>query len=644
MILPGTEAFAQDSAPATPTLRSPWAGRNALPGWWRLRAWQQDAALARLHQATLAAGAALHALDDAALDAESAGAREALRAAVARGDAAHRAPAWARAAAAAAELAWRSLGCRPSGPQLHAALAMVQGRMVEAGACSGKTLSVALAAVLGVWAGRRCHLVCANEPLAARHAASLSDFYRRCQVRWALLSSQTPAAAVRAAYQTDVLLVTARRLLADRVREPALWHAVADDGGRWALVDDADRVLIDEAALPFVASEPGHNPMLLEAVALASEMAHAFCDGEHYVDRQGRLRLTAAGLDLAQALEHRLPAFWRAPRRRDELLMQALVVRERMVRGRHYDLQPGPDGLPRVVLCGDTSLSTLVPERSLHIGLIQALEAREGLPLSHPPAVTARLCHQAFFGGYRLLGGVASTLQGLENELWRIYGGVVLRLPRPSPALRVRHRLAATDAEARAMAADAAAQAARAGGAVLLCLRRMDSFRPMVEALRARGISPRVLGAAPPGADDGVLQAGEVALVPDPLLPGLDVRMRPGTTPLHLLLPEALDAQRTEDLFWARGQRTASVRTALRIGSPDGASRRVARLVRLLQARLPARLAHPLALALLRASLADRRRAADRLARLQRRQLFLHEQQLLLQLSFAARGEASLSS
>lgn len=639
MILPGADA-SHDSTPAAPALRSPWAGRSTLPGWWRLQAWRRQAMLAALLQAARAAEPPLQRLDDEALAACARQARHALRAAVLRaGEAATSAtvPAWGAAAAAAAELASRSLGQRPAPAQLQAALAMAQGRLVEAGACSGKSLAIALAAVLGAWAGRRCHLVCGNELLAARHAAAFGPLYLRCGVPCAVLPPQAPAEAAPQAYGAQVLLVTARRLLADRLRDPALWPRATPC---WALVDDADRVLIDDAVQPHVASEPGHNPLLLEAIACAQGLAEGFRAGEHYHDRRRLLRFTPAGQALLAEVEARLPPFWRAPSRRDELLMQALVVRDRLVRGRHYDVQPGPAGGARIVLGGELPLAQLVPERSLHTGLLQALEAREGLPLSHPPATRGRLSHQELFGGYRLLGGIASSLRGLESELWRIYGAVVLRQPRTAPPLALRHALAATDDEVRArQAAEAVAEAVRQGAAVLVGLRRMESFRLLVPALRAHGLSPAVLGAAAPGPDDGLLRPGEVVLVPEPLLAGLDVRVLPAATPLQLLLPEPLDSARTEALFHARGQRLPAPRRGLRLWSAPAGTPLAAAVARL-QSALPARLADPLALVLLRTGLRLQRAGAARQARRQRRQLFLHEQQLVLQLSFAARGEA----
>ncbi len=633
MILPGAEA-AHGGTPAAPELRSPWSGRSALPGWWRLMARRQRAALDELLRAACAAAPALQALDDAALAAAAERARAALRAATTRAAGAGRGAPWPAAAAAVAELAARSTGLRPDTAQLEAALAITQGRLVDAGPCSGKTLALAMAAVLGAWAGRRCHVACVNELAAARHAAAMAPLYERCGVRCAVLLPQAPDEALTSAYEAPVLLTTARRLMADCLNDPALWRRHGGENRHWALVDDADRVLIDDAVQPLVLSAPGHNPLLLEAVVQAREMAQAFRRGEHYEDRAGVLRFTPAGQRLLDEREGVLSTFWRAPRRRDELVMQALVVRDRFVRGRHYQVQSDPSGAQRIVLGGDTPVAALVPQRTLHTGLLQALEAREGLPPSDPPVVTGRLSHQELFGRYRLLGGIASTLGGLEGELWRIYGAVVLHQRRADAGPAVQHAPAPDHETAYAVAAEAAAQAVKAGAAVLVALRRPDSFRAFAEALRVRALTPAMLGAPAPSPEDGVLAPGQLLLVPDPLLPGLDVRMAPPGTPLLLLQPEALESARAETLFAARGLRGATERRLLRlwpVSPAEGAAPALGRAPAVL--RLP----------LLRIALGLQRRRRARQARLVRRQLFLQEQQLLLQLAFAARGDVSRS-
>lgn len=638
MIFPNPESGHRSAS--APKVKTPWGARNQLRGWWRVLALRHGASLQRMVHAAAVAGPALTALDDAALDTEIDLARSALRVAVARSGLDGVQPEWSRALAAAAEAASRTCGWRPSDQQLCAALAMVQGRMVDAGPCSGKTLAVALAAVLAVWAERRCHVFCPNDLLAARHAGAMFPLFRRCGVTVAALHLQTAAADADIAYRAGVLYATARRLLSDRAQRQGEWQGPrAGVPGRYmALVDDADRVLIDEAVAPFVTSDAGHNPMLVEGVLMGRAMAMRFVRGQHYIDRRTHLRFTVAGRQLLEALAPELPELWRAPRRRDELIMQALVVRDRFVRGKHYNVQPDPQTQrPRIVF-GDVSIGALVPERTLHMGLTQAIEAFEGLPLTHPPKTTARSSYQEFFGTYRRLGGIAGELRGMEDEFWRVYGCVSLRLRRGGPgAARVRHVVSRDETDCRARTADIAAEHAARGQAVLIGLRRMDAFRPLMELLREQGVEPRLLGSAPPQPGDWTLVAGQVLLVPEVLLVGADLQLADPETPLLLVLPEPLESARAERSFWARGARLTTQRSGVRLWATEPGQAVLPRLADTVGRRLPTAAANVGQALLLRLGLHRARWHALRLARMQRHQLFLHEQQLLLQLSFVSR-------
>ncbi|NYE26680.1 hypothetical protein [Pigmentiphaga litoralis] len=657
MIFPNPDAGARSQGPVE--VKTPWGSRNALRGWWRVlslprrRKLNRDLAFVQASQARLAA------LPDAQIDALLIETRRAVRTAVARSGQRGAVGFRPQALALLAEVAWRQLTLRPEANQLLAALAMADGQVVELGACGGKTLAIALAAVLGAWSGRVCHVLTASELLAARDVADMTPLFARCGLGVSALTSMTPADAVGAAYQADVLYTTSRRVLLDSVRErkqagapgPARrGGAVAMDheGLQMALVDDADRVLIDEASTPFMVSEPGDNPVLLNAVSLARVLSDRFESGTHYrFETQRRLRFTRAGHALLEAVAQELPALWRAPRRRDELMMQALLVRDRLVRGQHYLVQKDPQGQGARIAFGETSVTDLLPERTMHVGLMQAIEAREGLPLTHPPRTSDRLSYQAFFGRYHRLAGAASSLRGLEDEMWRIYGLVTQRLRDPiDTRAAVQHRVVSDPSMRVDMAVDAVVAWVSSDHAVLIGLQKVESFRPIIEALQRRGIQPRVLGAAPPVAADWVISPCEVLIAPEPLLSGADVRLNRPRTPLALMLPEQLESARAERAFWARGARLGSTRVGLRLidlGHRDvpGWLRRAHTLMgRQAQVAPLAKSSLGMRLLLRRAVFQARRRAAKG-ARTQRHQLFLHEQQLRMQLAFAAARPAA---
>lgn len=650
MMFPNPDAGTRTQGPVE--VKSPWGNRNKLRGWWRVLALPRRRRLQRELAFVLGSDDRLAALTDGQLDALLIETRRALRSAVARSGMQGAVGFRPQALALLAETAFRQLGLRAEPNQLLAALAMADGQVVELAACGGKTLAIALAAVLGAWAGRVCHVLAASELLAARHAADMTPLFARCGVEVTALTSATPPEAAGAAYRADVLYTTSRRMLLDSIRERRLPGApgparrggtvpMDHDGLQLALVDDADRVLIDEASTPFMLSEPGDNPVLLTAISLARRLSDRFDPAMHYRFEGRRIRFTRAGLALLDVIANELPALWQAPRRRDELMMQAILVRDRLVRDQHYVVQKDPQGQGARVAFGDVAVADLLPERTMHVGLTQAIEAREGLPLTHPPRTADRLSYQAFFARYHRIAGCASSLGGLEDELWRIYGLVSQRLRDAGTAQAVVQHRVVTDAAARVdIAVDAVVAWVSSDHAVLIGLQKVDSFRPMVEALRRRGIEPRVLGAAPPVSADFVISPCEVLIVPEPLLAGADVRLNRPRTPLALMLPEQLESARAERAFWARGARLGTTRVGLRLidlahRDVPGWLQRAHRIMGR-QARVAPLAASSLGMRLLlrRAVFQSRRRAAKG-ARFQRHQLFLHEQQLRLQLAFA---------
>lgn len=375
---------------------------------------------------------------DAALAAQLAAARSALLRACSLGQpggGAARAPALAALALACRH----ETGVAPSRQQLLAVLAMHDGYAVELGYVNGRALVIGLCAMLHVWCGRPCHVVCASDYLAARDAEALSVLYRCCGCGTASLASGTPEQEVARRYQADILYATGRQLLSDFMRDQVLLggassalrrrlraqyaaigsHAPATRGTSVALIDDIDAVLVEEAASPVVISAAGEHTVLNDATCAARQVAEAFEAGRDYLlERQPLLQVhfTPAGEQLLIDTGGALPAYWQHPQRRHDLMAAALVARDGLQRDSHYVVQEG-----RVILTDDSVFRRLAG-RVWHQGLLQAVEAREGIALTVPPRTVARAAYQSYFARYHWLAGAGSDLRGLAGELRRSYG------------------------------------------------------------------------------------------------------------------------------------------------------------------------------------------------------------------------------
>jgi preprotein translocase subunit SecA len=442
------------------------------------------------------------------------------------------------ALAAIGEVSGRELGLRPYPVQLMGALALHQGWLAEMATGEGKTLTVAMAAVLAGWSGRPCHLVTANDYLAARDALEMGPLYRTCGVSVVAVTGDLLPQERAARYASDVVYVTAKELLADFLRDRQaassgsdvgrammrrwLWREAAGGGDavdlllvrglHTALIDEADSVLIDEAVTPLILSSPRPDSDLSQAVLWASEVADRLVAGADYEISRSRSVVSFApeALELATRGSDRLPRLWQAQARREELLRQALVARHFMLRDQHYVLQDG-----KIVLL-DEGTGRLTPSRTLTAGLQQAVEAHEGLAISDPSQSLGQMSFQAFFRCFRRLAGTTGTAHEARSEFWSIYGLGVLAVPTHRPRIRraARPRVLASEA-AKTVALLAEIERLHAQGLpVLVGLRSVKSSDRLAEQLRARGLPFRLLNAVRLGDEaEIVAQAGQVGRI-----------------------------------------------------------------------------------------------------------------------------------
>lgn len=588
--------------------------------------------------------------DTAALCATLQMARASLRRACNLGQAdggAARAPALLALARAAT-----ALGMPPSPLQLQAALGMHAAYAVEFGFVDGRPLAVALAAILHAWSGRHCHIVSAGEQLAARDLAALAPLYRLCGVTAdLLLPNQAPAAAA-ACYGGDIVYATGRQLLSDFMRDALLLAGATSPLRRQlqgrsvaaveqrpvtrplgvALIDDIEAVLVDEAGSPVVISAAGNTSVLDEATVAAYSLVAGLAPGRDYavLSQPGwQVVFTDAGEARLAALGMALPVYWQHPQRRYDLVSNALLARDTLVAERHYLVQEG-----RLMLA-DESVFRLLAGRVWHNGILQALEVRNGLPLSTPPRTVARAALQTYFPRYAQLAGIGSSLGALRQELRTGYGLPLWQLVRPArPApLRQYHYLE------RAAKLDGfialVAQLHGDGQPLLIAAPRTADLAAIARQLVERGLAFQAVDGRDAALDAASLAAagttGAITLVT--AAAGRNGVPLPAPT-LHALLFEHGDTRRADQgiLAWAPfGVVFASLDDLLLRPLPAWAAP-----LRHLLARWPLASAGSSAIARLLLSLSQWQ--AARSASGYRRSLALRENQLDEQLAFSGKG------
>ena len=422
----------------------------------------------------------------------------------------------AGALAALRELADRVTGLRPFPVQLAGVCALHRGCLAEMATGEGKTLVAALAAILGGWTRRPCHVVTVNDCLAERDAQWFRALFDAAGVSVGVVTGAMDAEARRAGYAADVTYTTSKELLADFLRDRLALGPVAQGqrirlraaaagprrsgmpvvmrGLHTAIIDEADSVLIDEAVTPLIISRERLNDDLRDACREAHRLGETLERGLDYVaDRRHRdIELTARGRERLAAAAAMLPAVWRGEARRNELVQQALVAREFHRREREYLVDGG-----KVVIV-DEFTGRLMPQRTWRDGLHQAIEAREGLDISSPTETLARMSFQRFFRMIPHLSGMTGTAWEARGEFWQIYKLPVVRIPTHRPVRRqlLSDRAFATADEKWRAVVDEVVRIHATGRPILVGTRSVAASERLSQMLAALHLPHRVLNAS----------------------------------------------------------------------------------------------------------------------------------------------------
>lgn len=408
-------------------------------------------------------------------------------------------------------VAVRELGLVPHREQLMGVLGLQRGWMVEMATGEGKTLTLAMAAVLAAWRGEPCHILTANDYLAGRDARGLARFFARCGVEVAAVTGGMEPAARARGYRAGVVYTTSRELVGDFLRDrlrlgrrvtPETWRPWVRrrGGGRprvtlprlhTVLVDEADQVLIDDAVTPLIISAPRDNDYLESLGAAALAEARELREGIDFslVVGQRTVRIDKT-VTVGRANEGEHPLL-RVPRWREEWLSKALLALHTYHAGKHYAVQQN-----KIVLI-DESTGRTMPDRNLGEGMQNLLEAKEGVPLSRPTETVASLSFQRFFRQVPRLAGLTGTATDAAKEFWNLYRLPVVAIPTNRPSQRRVHRERGFRDEAAkwAYVVQAAKTAHARGQPVLIGTRTVVASEAVADCLREAGLSFQLLNA-----------------------------------------------------------------------------------------------------------------------------------------------------
>lgn len=518
----------------------------------------------------------LAALDDAAFDARIAALRDTLRRdGLTRGSI-------VAGLALVRETSFRELGQRQYPVQLLGALAMLRGRLIEMDTGEGKTITAGLAAATVAMAGLPVHVITVNNYLAERDAETLAPVNRRLGLRTGIILEDMKPAERREAYTAEITYGSNTEMAFDYLRDRLRFGPEGPRGLRqrlrrvttpaeeteepvmrglhFAIVDEADSVLVDEARTPLIISHQTDAEEEALWAGRALEVAGRLDQGRDYkvIRDERRVTLTETGKTRIGQIVAMDAGLWQSAIRREEVITQALSVLHIFEQGDQYLVREGK------VQIVDEYTGRLQPDRSWSDGLHQLVEVKEGVEVTGQNLAVARMTYQRLFRRYVKLAGMSGTVREVSGEMRAVYGLLTRRIPPHRPS-RLRYRMPrvyrTAAARWQAVARVAAAEIAK-GRAVLIGTRSVAASLMVSQTLTEAGLEHRVLNAENDHESAEVVaeagQAGRITVATNMAGRGVDIALGPGVAEsggLHVILTERHDAGRIDRQLAGRAGR-----------------------------------------------------------------------------------------
>lgn len=399
------------------------------------------------------------------------------------------------ALAVVCEASRRSLGKSPYPVQVTAARELVGGRIVEMSTGEGKSLTAAVAAAVMASCGVPVDIFTVNDYLARRDADVMRPLFDRLRLSVSAVDGPPLSPQRRAAYDSDVVYVVNKDYVFDylRHRQAGSKEPFAGRGLFFAIVDEADSILVDEARTPLILARE-QSPESTNNLISLLRLARSLLPRTDYsvTLRKREVKLLAAGRErLRNWLDQQADSFVCPLQVQEELLEQALCALHLYERDRDYVLR---DEKVQIV---DESTGRILADRTWQRGLHQFIEIKEGLPLTAPRETIASLTYPQFFCRYLRLAGMSGTVAENAGELRRNYGAQVLRVPTHRPVDRAYRGpfVHANSAQRWAAVVQAAVHGVAQGRAVLIGTRSVQASEVVGSLLVASGINHVVLNA-----------------------------------------------------------------------------------------------------------------------------------------------------
>ena len=476
------------------------------------------------------------------------------------------------------EIAGRTIGERHYDCQLIGGWMLLHGMVAEMETGEGKTLTATLAASTMALAGIPVHVITVNDYLAKRDAEWMGSIYQALGLSVGVIVGGMEIEARQRAYACDIVYCTNKEIVFDYLRDrislggkKSRLHLLLENlqggwnraerlllrGLHYAIVDEADSVLVDEARTPLIISRPRSTNQEREAYEAAHEIAEKLKPGRHYrINYSYRsIDLTASGRGRLAELGRERGGIWTRQKQRNEMILQALTASHLYERDKHYLLK---DEKIQII---DEYTGRAMPDRSWEHGLHQAMEAKEGCAITSENQPVARISYQRFFRRYHRLAGMTGTGKEVARELGDVYGLTVIRIPtnlpldRSGDIIRVFPRSETKWKTVVARIRDLHRQ----NRPVLVGTRSVETSERLSYLLKEANLEHRVLNARQDMEEADIIgeagKPGKITVATNMAGRGTDIRLGEGVADnggLHVIVTELHDSRRIDRQLFGR--------------------------------------------------------------------------------------------
>jgi preprotein translocase subunit SecA len=470
------------------------------------------------------------------------------------------------------EYASRILGMFHYESQLRGALIMLRGMVAEMETGEGKTLTATLAAGTAALAGIPVHVISVNDYLTSRDAENMRPLYAALGLGvGCVVHGQTPEQR-RQAYGRDITYATNKELVFDYLRDrltladrldplrvqaeclhgrQSRTRRILMRGLHFAIVDEADSVLIDEARTPLIISGPGEIKEEKAFLEQALDLARSFTVGAEYLCDAARrqIQLTMEGRVRIEAAAREMGPLWNGLVRREGAVHQALTALHLFRRDEQYLLREGK------IQIIDEFTGRVMPDRSWEQGLHQLIELKEGCELTQRREPLAKISYQRFFRRYLRLAGMTGTAREVAGELWSVYHLPTLRVPTHRPVIRERlsERIFSTRHEKWAAIVARITELHGQNRPILIGTRTVAASEELAAQVRAAGLDFQMLSAKQDAEEARVIsqagRPGSITIATNMAGRGTDILLASGVRELgglHVIISEYHEAARID--------------------------------------------------------------------------------------------------